>query len=103
MPYSGRETLCQKCADQRAPKQKVYLKFAKAEGWRCQFMSEDLKTVLPLQLNLKTDEKLFELAEKGGAKLNLEGRQAIEHGMRSGTGGVWLELTKEQFQKLTKR
>ncbi len=82
------------------PKRKVYLKFAKAKGWRCQFLTEDLKSTLPLQLNLQTDEKLFELAEKGGARMNLEGRQAIEHGIRSGTGGVWLELSDDQYAKL---
>ena len=82
------------------PKRKVYVKFVKAKGWRCQFMTEDLKVVLPRQLNLATDEKLFEMAEKGGGKMNLEGRQAIEHGMKSGTGGIWLELTPDQFAKL---
>lgn len=100
MPYSGRETLCKKCVEQRRPKQKVYLKFTKAQVWGCQFLSSDLKITLPLQLNLQTDEKLFELAEKGGASMNFEGRLAIEHAINSGAGGVWLELTTEQYSKL---
>jgi hypothetical protein len=36
-------------------------------------------------------------------RLNLEGRQAIQHGIDIGRGGIWLELTEEQYAKLRKR
>jgi hypothetical protein len=34
--------------------------------------------------------------------MNLESLQALEHGIETGRGGVWLELTDEQYGKLTK-
>ena len=30
----------------------------------------------------------------------LEGRQALDHGIENGRGGIWLLLTEEQYQKL---
>jgi hypothetical protein len=35
-----------------------------------------------------------------GAEFNLAGRQAIEHGIGMGRGGVWLSLTREQYARL---
>jgi hypothetical protein len=43
---------------------------------------------------------LFQIAERGGYRLNLEGRQAIELGIENGRGAISLELTEEQYQKL---
>jgi len=50
----------------------------------------------------ESPDKIFELAERGGCNLNLEGRQAIQHGIDIGRGGIWLELTEEQYAKLKK-
>jgi hypothetical protein len=35
--------------------------------------------------------------------MNLEGRQAMEKAVEAGRGGIWLELTEEQYSKLIKR
>jgi hypothetical protein len=35
--------------------------------------------------------------------MNLEGRHAIEHGIETGRGGFWLQLTEEQYRKLKSR
>ena len=59
-----------------------------------------LQTSLPRKFNFKDPEKIVELAERGGAALNLEGRQALDHAFEIGRGGVWLELTDEQYRKL---
>jgi hypothetical protein len=32
--------------------------------------------------------------------LNLESKQALEHGIETGRGGVWLTLTPEQYARL---
>ena len=32
--------------------------------------------------------------------MNLEARQAIEHGIQTGPGGFWLQLTEGQYRKL---
>jgi hypothetical protein len=39
----------------------------------------------------------MELAERAGALRNLECRQALEHGIDFGPGGVFLILTDEQY------
>ena len=68
----------------------------------CQFLEEDLKTPLPKTTTLDDPARLFEIAERGGYLMNLEGRQAIEHAIENERGGVWLRLTDEQYQKLRK-
>ena len=69
-------------------------------GWRCQFLGEGSKTPLPKQLIFQDPDKIMELAKRGGAAMNLEGRQAIENALRSGRGGVYLNLTGEQYARL---
>lgn len=76
------------------------MSFVERRGWFCQFLEEDLKTPLPNKLNFKSPEKIIELAERGGANLNLEERQAIHHAIKKGRGGLWLELTEEQYRTL---
>jgi hypothetical protein len=44
--------------------------------------------------------KILELAEHASAFRDLACRQAIEHGISVGRGGVWLMLTGEQYGKL---
>jgi hypothetical protein len=71
-----------------------------ANGWYCQFLEEDLKTPLPRKLTFQTSEKVIQMAERGGADLTLAGRQALEHGISIGRGGVWLMLSGEQYGRL---
>ena len=77
--------------------------FMLREGWFCQFIEEDLKTPLPKKMTLKDPGKLFEIAERGGYKLTLENRHAIENAIAMGRGSIWLDLTQEQYAKLKKR
>lgn len=79
------------------------MSFQTQSGWRCQFLEEDLKTPIPVCLNLVRQERLFEIAEHGGFRLNLEGRQTIQRAIEIGRGGMWLELTEEQYQRLKKK
>ncbi len=76
------------------------MSFQTQSGWRCQFLEEDLKTPIPVSLQLVRQEKLFEIAERGGYRLNLEGRQAIQRAIDMGRGGIWLDLTEAQYRKL---
>jgi hypothetical protein len=78
------------------------MSFMLANGWYCQFLAEDLKTPLPRKLPLAGPAKLVELAQRGGYSMHLEGRQALERAIEVGRGGVWLELTDEQYAKLKK-
>ena len=61
--------------------------------WHCQFLEADLKTRLPKKLTLLDPETLIQLAERGGYNAGLERRQALEHAIETGRGGVWLDLT----------
>jgi hypothetical protein len=76
------------------------MSFMQRQGWRCQFLEEDLKTPLPKKLAFLSQEMIFQLARRGGANLNLEAEQAIQHGINIGRGGVWLNLSEDQYRKL---
>src|SRR5271156_3803526 len=69
------ERLCSRCLAERAPRKRVYMFFMLRQGWHCQFLEEDLKTPLPRKLSVNDPAKLFAIAERGGYRLNLEGRQ----------------------------
>ena len=57
-------------------------------------------TPLPRNLTFATPEEIIQLADRGGALKNLAARQAIQHGIEIGRGGVDLMLTHEQYAKL---
>ena len=79
------------------------MSFQLRDGWHCQFLEEDLKSALTKKLHFKSHEKVREIAERGGCNMNLESRQSLDHGIEIGRGGVWLELSEEQYQKLRQR
>lgn len=98
-PLSPGEKYCAGCQPRNGCR-RVYMYFMLRDGWHCQFLEADLKTPLPRKLNLNSSQKVIETAERGGYNMNLEGRQALDHGIENGRGGVWLLLTEEQYQKL---
>ena len=67
----------------------------------CQFLEEDLRTCLRRKLLFRSEQKVREIAERAGANMNLEVLQSLDHGIQNGGGGIWLELTDEQYRKLT--
>jgi hypothetical protein len=71
------------------------------DGWRCSFL--DLKTPLPRKVVFTTPEQMLAFAERGGCVMDLEDRQAFEHGIEIGRGGLWLSLTAEQYAALKLR
>ena len=76
------------------------MKFFLGDAWHCQFLEEDLQTPLPRTLNFATSDKVVELARRGGALKDLSSKQAVEHAINNGRGGVYLRLTPEQYAKL---
>ena len=83
------------------PSHRVYMAFMLSDGsWCCQFFKDDAKTPLSRKLNFADPEKIRELARRGEAWGNLESKQALEHGIETGRGGVGLRLTPEQYAKL---
>ncbi len=79
------------------------MSFQHREGWHCAFLEADAKTSLPRKLHFEDQQKLIEMAKRGGGLTNLEADQMLRHGIEIGRGGVWLSLTEEQYHKLKKR
>jgi hypothetical protein len=77
--------------------------FMSRKGWLCQFLEEDLKTPLPRKVMFEDDQKIWEMAKRGGFTLNISGRQELQDKIRKGGGGIWLELAPEQYEKLQRR
>jgi hypothetical protein len=82
----------------------VYLHFmSNQSGWHCQFLEADLKTSLPCRFTFASADKIRELARRGEAWGNLESKQALEHAIEMGRGGIYLRLTPEQYARLKRR
>ena len=73
------------------------------ENWMCQFLEQDLKTPLPRRLYFNDPEKIRRIVEKVGNFADLQDRQALDYGLQMGRGGVWLQLTEEQYRRLKAR
>jgi hypothetical protein len=74
--------------------------FQNRKGWHCQFLEED---PLPRRFTFGSEEKVKEMAKRGGATLNLETLQALDHGIEIGRGGIRLKLTQERYARLLKK
>ncbi len=74
--------------------------FQQRDGWHVYFMLPDLKTHLPRKLTFSDPQKIVEMAKRGGMETNLESKAALEHGLSTGRGGVWLSLSDEQYSRL---
>ena len=77
---------------------RVYMRFEWLAGWRVTFLDGD--KVMPRTLLFQSEEKLTEMAERGGAMKNLANRQGLEHAIRLGRGGLYIELSYLQFTTL---
>src|SRR5581483_10302384 len=97
-PHHRGERLCDRCGG--AGSRRVYMHFMSRKGWFCQFLEEDMKTALPRTLNFADEQKIWEMAKRGGFTLDIAGRQEIEAALRKGVGGIWLNLTANQYAKL---
>lgn len=97
-PHRRGERLCDRCGG--AGRKRIYMHFMFRTEWRCQFLEEDLKTALPRTVTFTDEQKLWEMAKRGNFTLNIAGRQELQEKIRKGNGGIWLELTPEQYAKL---
>jgi hypothetical protein len=78
---------------------RIYMSFVFREGWYCQFLEADLKTILPKKLTFAVAEKVRELAQHGGAFKHLASKHAVDQGIDNRQGGVWLNLTAAQYAR----
>jgi hypothetical protein len=84
------------------PKNRIYMGFFLRSGWYVSFLEPDLRTPLPRTFNFCDPQKIRELARRGGALDTLEGKQMLEQGIEVGRGGLYLNLTHEQYTMLTR-
>ena len=79
---------------------RVYVSFQFRNGWHCQFLEADLKTSLPKRLHFASPDKIIELVQRGGGIADQEVRLMLNQAIETGRGGVFLNLTPEQYSKL---
>lgn len=76
------------------------MNFMHRNRWTVSFLEADCRTSVGRCLTFSDPDKIIDLAQRGGATLDLATRQGIEHGISIGRGGVWLFLTPEQYDKI---
>jgi hypothetical protein len=59
-----------------------------------------LKTPLPKKLHFASSDKVIELVQRGGGLTDQESRLMLNQPIVTGRGGVFLNLTAEQYAKL---
>jgi hypothetical protein len=69
-------------------------------GWYCQFLEPDLKTSLRRKLTFASADKVRQMQQSFGADRLLEDDAAFEYAIENGRGGIWLNLTDEQYKVL---
>ena len=73
------------------------------QGWRVTFLDKDLRTALPRTMLIQDEQKIIDMAERGGADWTSADRETVEFAIRQGKGAVWLNLTPEQCGKLNQK
>jgi hypothetical protein len=84
---------------QTKPFQRVYMLFALGKDWRVSFLSNDLTSPLKT-LTFADREEIRDLAQRGQALGTSEARALFDYSLGSGGGGLYLQLTPEQYSKL---
>jgi len=61
-----REKYCARCQPGNGDPHRVYMCFMRKDGWHCQFVEADVKTLSPKKLTFEHPQEIIELAERGG-------------------------------------
>lgn len=75
-------------------------KNATSQAWVVQFLEPDLKTSAGRTFTYDTADKVTAIFEQSQSRKTTEFRQALDVGIELGRGGIYLELSDEQYQKL---
>jgi hypothetical protein len=85
---------------QAKPFRRVYMLFTLDKDWKVSFLEADLM-VSPLKRLIFADpEKIRDLARLGQALATSEARVLFDYSIGRGNGGLYLQLTTEQYSKL---
>jgi hypothetical protein len=74
--------------------------FFESHGWIVQFLEPDLKTPVGRIRKFNHADRVTELIGRTPTAMNLEARNMLEHALSGGRGGMYLDLTGEQYRKL---
>jgi DNA-binding winged helix-turn-helix (wHTH) protein len=98
MPHTPGEKYCTQC---KPPLKGVYVAFERMRkvSWHVVFSNSHTHKRL-CTLVFQDEVKLYELAKRGRALTNLEAKQAMELAIADGKGGLFLQLSPEQYAKL---
>jgi hypothetical protein len=80
----------------------VYVAFERKEGWRVVFFDSHTRQRLRM-ISFQDEDKIIELAKRGGALIDSAANQAIEKGINDGKGGAFVKLTPERYAALKPR
>jgi len=81
---------------------RIYMRFTVRNGWLIEFFEDDMRTQLPRTVRFIDSSKIFEMHERWGADRCAGSVDALIRAIKAGRGGVWLQLTIEQYRKLLK-
>lgn len=95
-PRSTGERVCDQCTGNR----RVYMTFFERHGWIVQFLESDLKTPVGRIRKFSHADRVTELIGRTPTAMNLEARNMLEHALSGGRGGMYLDVTGEQYRKL---
>jgi len=97
-PHRLGKKLCARC--KLAQTHRIYMKFMLRDGWECQFLEEDLKTDIRKRVIFRDPQKIREAAERGHSLTDADSRLSLDNDIKIGWGGIWLQLTEDQYQAL---
>jgi hypothetical protein len=97
-PYTFRSRQCERCAPPGT--RPIKMCFELKVGWHCRFLEKDQKTTLGKCFIFRDSASMRTLAERGLGFVTGNTRRAFEHAIKRGRGGIWLQLTAEQYRIL---
>ena len=78
----------------------IVMRYEECLGWRISFRDPANPDTLFREYTFAAPEKIEELVARTATPMQLENRQALEKGLRNGSGALTLVLTGSQYQKL---
>lgn len=98
------ERLCSKCSSQRT--YRVYFSFfvrgngASKGEWVIQFSPPSLDRALGRIRVVRSEQTIRDIIARTPTSLTLADRQALDHALACGRGGIFLHITSDQYAKL---
>ena len=95
--WPGGERRCDKCSGTH----RIYLSFHnRGAGWVCTFLEPDAKTPVGRMREFGSPDKIRDMIARTPTKQDQAAKQSLEYAIETGRGGVFLDLTAEQYRKL---